>query len=278
MKNLYKVISIEEIKGGGAYMKAKDSHYVEQLWNSWINEQSEQAANELLEHYMYLVHFHVERVASYIPGSFDKNDLKSLGLMGLFDALNKFDPKRNLKFDTYATIRIRGSIMDGLRKEDWLPRSLREQAKKIEQVSQQLEQKLNRTPTSADIAKELNMEKEEVESIVTDTLFANVISIDTTYTTDDMEETTDLGSTIEDEEAVNPDEHVELEELKEELIEGIKSLTKNEQIVISLFYQEELTLTEIGQVLDLTTSRISQIHKRAIFKLKDILTKMKVIN
>ena len=278
MKNLYKVISIEEIKGGGAYMKAKDSHYVEQLWNSWINEQSEQAANELLEHYMYLVHFHVERVASYIPGSFDKNDLKSLGLIGLFDALNKFDPKRNLKFDTYATIRIRGSIMDGLRKEDWLPRSLREQAKKIEQVSQQLEQKLNRTPTSADIAKELNMEKEEVESIVTDTLFANVISIDTTYTTDDMEETTDLGSTIEDEEAVNPDEHVELEELKEELIEGIKSLTKNEQIVISLFYQEELTLTEIGQVLDLTTSRISQIHKRAIFKLKDILTKMKVIS
>ena len=278
MKNLYKVISIEEIKGGGAYMKAKDSHYVEQLWNSWINEQSEQAANELLEHYMYLVHFHVERVASYIPGSFDKNDLKSLGLMGLFDALNKFDPKRNLKFDTYATIRIRGSIMDGLRKEDWLPRSLREQAKKIEQVSQQLEQKLNRTPTSADIAKELNMEKEEVESIVTDTLFANVISIDTTYTTNDMEETTDLGSTIEDEEAINPDEHVELEELKEELVEGIKSLTKNEQIVISLFYQEELTLTEIGQVLDLTTSRISQIHKRAIFKLKDILTKMKVIS
>lgn len=278
MKNLYKVISIEEIKGGGAYMKAKDSHYVEQLWNSWINEQSEQAANELLEHYMYLVHFHVERVASYIPGSFDKNDLKSLGLMGLFDALNKFDPKRNLKFDTYATIRIRGSIMDGLRKEDWLPRSLREQAKKIEQVSQQLEQKLNRTPTSSDIAKELNMEKEEVESIVTDTLFANVMSIDTTYTTNDMEETTDLGSTIEDEEAINPDEHVELEELKEELVEGIKSLTKNEQIVISLFYQEELTLTEIGQVLDLTTSRISQIHKRAIFKLKDILTKMKVIS
>ena len=275
MENLYKVISIEEIKGGGAYMKAKDSHYVEQLWNSWINEQSEQAANELLEHYMYLVHFHVERVASYIPGSFDKNDLKCLGL---FDALNKFDPKRNLKFDTYATIRIRGSIMDGLRKEDWLPRSLREQAKKIEQVSQQLEQKLNRTPTSSDLAKELNMEKEEVESIVTDTLFANVMSIDTTYTTNDMEETTDLGSTIEDEEAINPDEHVELEELKEELVEGIKSLTKNEQIVISLFYQEELTLTEIGQVLDLTTSRISQIHKRAIFKLKDILTKMKVIS
>lgn len=259
-------------------MKAKDSRYIDQLWNNWINEQSEDAANELLEHYMYLVHFHVERVASYIPGSFDKNDLKSLGLMGLYDALNKFDPKRNLKFDTYATIRIRGSIMDGLRKEDWLPRTLREQAKKIEQVSQQLEQKLNRTPTSTDIAKELNMKKEDVESIITDTLFANVISIDSTYTTNDMEETTDLGSTIEDEDAIAPDEHIEFEELKKELVEGIKSLTKNEQLVISLFYQEELTLTEIGQVLNLTTSRISQIHKRAIFKLKDVLTKMKVIS
>src|SRR5690625_1877098 len=155
-------------------MTTKDSHYLQTLWKNWFNEKAEETANELIDYYMYIVHFHVERVASYIPGSFDKNDLKSLGLMGLYDALNKFDPKRNLKFDTYATIRIRGSIMDGLRKEDWLPRTLREQAKKIEQVSQQLEQKLNRTPTSTDIAKELNMKKEDVESIITDTLFANV--------------------------------------------------------------------------------------------------------
>lgn len=257
-------------------MQVKDSQEIQVLWNSWINEQSEQAANELMDHYMYLVHFHVERVASYIPSSFDKNDLKSLGLMGLFDALNKFEPKRNLKFDTYATIRIRGSIMDGLRKEDWLPRTLRDQAKKIDKVSQALEQRLQRVPTSKDIAKELDMDPHDVEAIVSNTLFANVISIDTTYTTNEMEESTDLGSTIEDYHTISPDKHVEMKEWKDELVEGIKSLTKNEQLVISLFYQDELTLTEIGQVLDLTTSRISQIHKRAIFKLKDILTKMKV--
>src|SRR5690625_5160331 len=131
-------------------MQVRDSHYIEELWRQWINHQSEQAANELIKHYMYLVQFHVERVASYIPDSFDKNDLKSLGLMGLYDALNKFEPDRNLKFDTYATIRIRGSIMDGLRKEDWLPRTLRDDAKKIDKASQELEQKLQRTPTAED--------------------------------------------------------------------------------------------------------------------------------
>lgn len=257
-------------------MSANNSHYVQELWNNWIENSDEEAANGLLDHYMYLVQFHVERVASYIPVSFDKNDLKSLGLMGLYDALNKFDPTRNLKFDTYATIRVRGAIMDGLRKEDWLPRSLRDQAKKIEKVSEELEQQLKRTPTSEDIANELGMEQEEVESTISNTLFANVISIDTKYTQVDSEDMTTIGATIVDDHSISPDEQVLYIELKEELSNGIKELNKNEQIVISLFYVEQLTLTEIGQVLNLTTSRISQIHKRAIFKLKNILEKMRV--
>src|SRR5690625_4035499 len=121
-------------------MNASVSQDIDKLWSQWIDNRDEEAANKLIEHYMYLVDFHVERVASHIPASFDKNDLRSLGLMGLFDALNKFEPRRNLKFSTYATIRIRGSIIDGLRKEDWLPRSLREQTKRIEKVTNELEQ------------------------------------------------------------------------------------------------------------------------------------------
>src|SRR5699024_4474469 len=132
-----------------------------------------------------------------------------------------------LKFDTYATIRIRGSIMDGLRKEDWLPRTLREQSKKIDKTAEELEQKLQRTPTAKDIAKELDMDHQEVESIVSNTLFANILSIDTTYTTNVVEESTDLGSTIEDDETIPPDDQLMMEELKEELVEGIKMLTKN---------------------------------------------------
>src|SRR5690625_226601 len=257
-------------------MSANDSHYVQELWNNWVENSDDDTANRLMEHYMYLVQFHVDRVASYIPDSFDKNDLKSLGLMGLFDALHKFDPNRNLKFDTYATIRIRGAIMDGLRKEDWLPRTLREQTKKIEKVTEQLEQQLKRTPSSAEIGKELDMAPEEVETVISNTLFANIICIDKTLTTSESDEFATVSTTIVDEDSPSPDEHLLDTELKEDLVEGIKQLNEYEQIVISQFYVEELTLTEIGEVLNLTTSRISQIHKKAIFKLKNILNKMRV--
>src|SRR5690625_979963 len=111
------------------------------LWDKWLNNRDDYAANELVRKYMYLVSFHVERIAVNLPSNVKKDDLESLAFIGLFDALNKFEPERELKFDTYASFRIRGSIIDGLRKEDWLPRSLREKAKQIEDISHQLEQK-----------------------------------------------------------------------------------------------------------------------------------------
>jgi len=254
-------------------MKLEDPQYVKTLWNKWTNNKDPDAANELISYYMYLVQFHVERIGSHIPDTYDKSELKSLGLLGLFDALKKFEPDRNLKFDTYATIRIRGSIMDGLRKEDWLPRTLREQAKKIDKVTQELEQRLMRTPDSKEIAEVLGKEREEIEQIVTSTMFANVLSIDATYMSNDSDEPSDINLCLEDENVITPDEHILRDEQKHELAEKIKQLNQNEQLVISLFYQEELTLTEIGQVLNLTTSRISQIHKRAIFKLRKTLSK-----
>ncbi|MEI3604621.1 FliA/WhiG family RNA polymerase sigma factor [Pseudogracilibacillus sp. SE30717A] len=258
-------------------MDAEDSRDVQTLWTKWMNHSDEQAANELINYYMYLVQFHVERIASYLPVSIDKNDLKSMGLMGLYDALHKFEPDRNLKFDTYATIRVRGSIIDGLRKEDWLPRTLREQSKKIEKVTQELEQRLMRTPNSQEIAQAIGKEPEEVEDIVVNTLAANVLSIDASYKTQDSDETDDLTHMIVDDQTVTPDQSVIQSEQNQELVKYIKQLNENEQLVISLFYHEELTLTEIGHVLNLTTSRISQIHKRAIFKLKDTLTRKKAI-
>src|SRR5699024_11007736 len=136
--------------------------------------------NLLIEYYMYLVHYQVERVASHIPSSFDKNDLKSLGLMGLLDALYKFEPARNLKFDTYATIRIHGSMMDGLRKEDWLPRTLRDKAKLVDKASRELEQNLSQKPSPQEIANKLGWSIQEVEDIMADTLFANLLSTNTT--------------------------------------------------------------------------------------------------
>lgn len=221
--------------------------------------------------------YHVERIASSLPTSVSKDDLMSLGLLGLYDALHKFEPERDLKFDTYASFRIRGSIIDGLRKEDWLPRSLREKSKKIELVAQQLEQRLFRTPTAAEIAKEIDADVSEVESLLKDQLHSHVLSLESKPQDDTQDHQDGMANYIQDQSIDQPDEYLVKMELAEELAESIKQLTKNEQLVISLLYDKELTMTEIGEVLGLTTSRISQIHKRAIFKLKDILSKMKAI-
>lgn len=255
-------------------MSEVNSQYIDELWAKWLEGKDDFAANELVSNYMYLVNFHVERVASHIPANYDKSELKSFGLMGLYDALNKFDPAREFKFDTYATIRIRGAIMDGLRKEDWLPRRLRDQSKQIGKITRQLEQYLQRKPTSTEIGLEMSLSGEEVESIVNSTIYANVISIDTQVNTTNTNENTTIGSMLVDEEIASPDEQVMKNEVINLLVHNIKKLNKNEQMVISLFYDQGLTLTEIGEILELTTSRISQIHKRAIFKLRELLEKL----
>src|SRR5690606_35010794 len=164
-----------------------------------------------------------------------------------------------------------GAIIDGLRKEDWLPRSTREKAKKIEQASSELTQKLQRTPTSSEIADYLNMTRDEVETSYKDAMFANLLSIEQRASDDPDDSKEGIGYSIIDHDQLSPEEHLVQEENYTELAESIKSLNKNEQLVISLFYHDELTLTKIGQDLSLTTSRISQIHKQTIFKLKQSL-------
>lgn len=252
-------------------MAEKDSQYIENLWIEWKKQGKSETANQLIEHYMYLVQYHVDRMIVNLPDSVERDELRSLGMMGLYDSIHKFEPERKLKFDTYATIRIRGAIIDGLRKEDWLPRTLREQTKLIEKTIEVLEQELNRTPTSSEIAEQVNLDYREVEAIMNHALFSNVISVDQSLKGSETDENTTISDTIVDDESLGPEQELVHHELKAQLVENIKKLNENEQMVISLFYVEELTLTEIGEILDLTTSRISQIHKQAIFKLKDFL-------
>ncbi|GAA0461440.1 FliA/WhiG family RNA polymerase sigma factor [Alkalibacillus silvisoli] len=248
------------------------SSSLQQLWSSWQNTREQEAGNLLVEHYMPLVDYQVNRIHTHLPKSVDKQDVKSLALMGLVDALEKFDTKRDLKFDTYATFRIRGAIIDGLRKEDWLPRSVREKSKEIEQAHELLEQKLQREPTVDDVAKYLKTPPEDVAEIMKDTLYANVLSIEEKTSEQLDEQRESLRNTIPDTQAILPDEHLVKREHVEELVKEMEKLNDNEQLVLSLFYKEELTLTEIGEVLDLSTSRISQIHSKAIAKLKKMLT------
>ncbi|GGF10846.1 RNA polymerase sigma-D factor [Halobacillus andaensis] len=242
-----------------------------ELWEQWVNEGSSEAANELVHAYDYLVSFHVQRISAHLPKSVSKEDVRSLGLLGLYDALRKFDISRDLKFDTYASFRIRGSIIDGLRKEDWLPRSVRDKSKKIESAAEELEQYYKRPPTSEEIAQKTGMTRLEVEEVTKDSLFANVLSMEDKPKEGKEEHKEGIGYTIPDQAALSPADQIVQKENYQELAKQIEQLNEKEQLVVSLFYTKELTLTEIGEILELTTSRISQIHAKAIFKLRHSL-------
>ena len=241
----------------------------QKLWNSWINNRDPQAGDLLVKKYKPLVSYHVQRIGAGLPKNVSRDDLISLGMMGLFDALNKFDIKRDLKFDTYASFRVRGAIIDGLRKEDWLPRSAREKAKKLETQIERLEQKLMRHATPEELAEHMELPVEEVYQTVQEHFFSNVLSINEQQ---DQEESEGKSFVIRDEHTKTPEQQVVRTELLGDLAENIKKLNEKEQLVLSLFYTEEMTLTEIGEMLDLSTSRISQIHSKALFKLRRFLS------
>ena len=244
----------------------------ELIWEKWITSRDEEAGNILIKKYESLVRYHVQRISVSLPKNVSRDDLKSLGMMGLLDALEKFDTKRNLKFDTYASFRIRGAILDGLRKEDWLPRGTREKAKKIEAVTEKLQQKYMRHVTEEEIASELKISVEEVYTTTNEHFFANLLSIDEQSSYSD--EKNGQPFFIKDNKVELPDEKLVKQEIVKELTELISRLSDKEQLVISLFYKEEMTLTEIGQIMGLSTSRISQIHSKCIYKLKGLIEKL----
>ncbi|MEQ6387851.1 FliA/WhiG family RNA polymerase sigma factor [Bacillaceae bacterium S4-13-58] len=255
----------------------KQSSQEQMLWRNWANKRDSEAANELIKYYIHLVHYHVQRISVALPQSANKDDLFSLGLIGLYDALEKFEMNRDLKFETYASFRIKGAILDGLRKEDWLPRSMRDKTKKIETEYRKLEQELNRTPTIKEIANQLSLPAKEVEDAMKDSFFSHILSIEEKPKEFDSEQREGIGYSLPDETSKQPDEELLYSETVEDLQQGIRQLNQSEQMVVSLFYHEELTLTEIGQVLGLTTSRISQIHSKALYKLGNYLKKAHAI-
>ncbi|MDG5470314.1 FliA/WhiG family RNA polymerase sigma factor [Jeotgalibacillus sp. ET6] len=244
----------------------QEKHY----WKLWASSRDAHAGDMLVQKYMPLVQYHVQRISSGLPKNVSKDDIKSLGLMGLLDALQKFDPGRELKFDTYASFRIRGAIIDGLRKEDWLPRSVREKAKKVEAKIEELEQKNLRNAEPEEIAEALGMDVTEIYQITQEHLFANVLSMDEQST--DFEDSESPRFAIKDSKGLMPEEQIVKNELIDDLSSLIGQLNPKEQMVLSLFYTEELTLTEIGEVMSLSTSRISQIHSKCLFKLRKLLS------
>ncbi|MQR88738.1 FliA/WhiG family RNA polymerase sigma factor [Bacillus megaterium] len=241
------------------------------IWQEWIETRDSHAGNMLVKKYMPLVNYHVQRISVGLPKNIHKEELRSLGLIGLYDALEKFDYGRDLKFDTYASFRIRGAIIDGLRKEDWLSRSAREKTKRIEQATEALEQRYLRRVAPSEVAKEVGMTEADVVHTMNEGFLAHVLSME-----EQPKEYEDGEQkyTIKDEKTLSPEEELINDERYQELAEVIEQLNEKEQLVVSLFYKEELTFTEIAQLLGLSTSRISQIHSKALFKMRTSLSKI----
>ncbi|MBN2983623.1 MULTISPECIES: FliA/WhiG family RNA polymerase sigma factor [Cohnella] len=243
-----------------------------EVWKRWKENGDPDARKQLIEHYLPLVDYVSSRMAVGLPKNVTKDDLASSGAMGLIDAIEKFDYERGLQFETYASWRIRGSIIDGLRQGDWVPRSVRDKAKKMEDAYAALEQRNLRTATDEEICAYLNITNKEFQHMLQEVAVATVCSLEDPIREEESETRMSL---LIDEKALNPESKVHETYLKEALTAGIERLTPKERTVVSLFYYEDLSLSEIAEVMSLSPSRISQLHSKAILRLRAALAKQK---
>ncbi|WP_035099489.1 FliA/WhiG family RNA polymerase sigma factor [Aneurinibacillus terranovensis] len=243
-------------------------------WKAWREQGDRQAEIDLIEQYLPLVNYVAARLSIGLPGTVDRDDLVSFGRFGLLDALKKFDYTRGLQFETYAMWRIRGSMIDGLREVDIIPRSVRDKAKKIEEAYTVLEQQNLRSASDDEISEYLGMSVEELHRTFQEISFASVLSLDEPIQ-DDEDQKHSRQSIIVDERAEKPETALHKDQQKEILGEAIYRLPPKEKNVVTLFYYEECSLTEIAEIMGLSASRISQLHSKAIFRLRGALSRAK---
>ncbi len=244
---------------------------ITKLWDDFKATGSMDDRNKLVVHYSPLVKYVAGRLSAGLPNSIEQADLVSYGMFGLIDAINKFEPARGFKFETYAMSRIRGSIIDELRSIDWVPRSLRAKARAVEKVYTKLEHELLRTPTDAEVADELGTTEEELQNVFTQISFFGLVALEETVSVGaDRSESVTLGDTIPDA-GLGPVGAFEVEETKQILAQALNRLPEREKIVLTLYYYEGLTLGEIGGVLGITESRVCQIHTKAVIQLRSKL-------
>lgn len=240
---------------------------IDALWLKYDKTKDQETKKLLIENYVDLVKIVAGRMYNYYGSKIEYDDLLGYGILGLIDSIDKFDINKNIKFSTYAQIRIKGAIIDNIRKLDWVPRSLRKKSKEVQNAIFFLENKLGRSPTNTEIAQRLKIPLQELELLLSDISTFNVSSLD-----DILLNNTEYSNNISKEKNT-PENIYEKKEIKELLSDSIDSLSNNEKLVISLYYYDELTYKEIGKVLDLSESRISQIHSKAILKMKNFLKK-----
>ncbi|KPL03324.1 MAG: hypothetical protein AMJ90_03430 [candidate division Zixibacteria bacterium SM23_73_2] len=233
--------------------------------------QSPELREKLLVEYLPLVKSVAGRMALGFPKSVEVSDLISTGFIGLSEALSNFDPNRGVKFETYAIPRIKGAILDELRSLDWVPRSTRAKSREIEKAKVKLENKLGREPTRRELAKLLDISTDELLSTLDDLSTSSMVSLDDLIYGDDDNRQIPRVEALESTSKENILSELEKKELKAFIASSVNNLTEQERLVISLYYYEELTLKEIGEVMNISESRVSQIHTKAVYKLRGMI-------
>lgn len=243
--------------------RKEDVEDVTSLWRSYKETGDIALRNRLMEHYLPLVKLVTGRLAISLPAHVDRDDLLSSGFFGLLDAVTRYDMDRKNKFETYAGVRIRGAILDYLRSKDWIPVALRQKIRRYEQAVYKLENTLGRAATDEELAEALDMSLKELQTLENQISVATVIPLDDYLRKDN----------IADED--NPVEKVERDELTDTLKAAIERLPEKEKKVVALYYYEEMTLKEISLIMNLSEARISQLHTKAVFRLRGYLARMK---
>ncbi len=247
----------------------------EELWREYRRAHSQAIRDILIEQYAPLVKYVAGKVSVGMPQSVDFDDLVGFGVFGLFDAIEKFDPEKHVKFKTYAVTRIRGAIFDELRSIDWVPRSIRQKTREIEETIQQLEADLGRSASDDEVAKAMKMSLEQYNQTVLKVKGTSILSLNDVWFSGDDSDKVAIQDSIESPVSLQPDAIAEKDEIRRVIVEVINELPDKEKKVLVLYYYEDLTLKEIGKVLDVTESRVSQLHTKAIMRLRAKLVNVK---
>jgi RNA polymerase sigma factor for flagellar operon FliA len=245
------------------------------LWREYRRTQDPAIRDRLIRQYAPLVKYVAGKVAVGMPTNVEFDDLVGYGVFGLFDAIEKFDPDKHVKFKTYAVTRIRGAIFDELRSIDWVPRSVRQKTREIEEVVHRLESSLGRAATDEEIAGQLGMNQREFEKVMMKISSTSILSLNDVWYTGEDSDKVSIADSIESPQSLNPDIIVEKDEIRRVIVQSINELPDKEKKVLVLYYYEDLTLKEIGKVLEVTESRVSQLHTKAIIRLRAKLTNLK---
>ena len=246
-------------------LPAQATEDISQVWTKYKRSRSRSLRNVLMERYLPIVKYNAERIAAKLPDEVENDDLVSAGIFGLMDAIDAFDLSRGVKFETYCAPRIRGAILDELRSMDWVPRLVRNRAHKLEKATQALEAELGRAPSEQELAARLRLPREEFDKLVRDATAVAVVSLSRKHYDSDSSRDVREIDVLEDKRGRKPVTEIQKRDLKELMTRG---LSRAERLILILYYYEEMTMKEIGATLDLSESRVSQMHSSILNRLK----------